>query len=61
VIFPAENKMNVEEDLTPEQLNGVAVHYVKSIDEVLNIALPTSAAEEKQDAEEREVLTGSPI
>ncbi|HYH00757.1 MAG TPA: endopeptidase La [Terriglobales bacterium] len=60
VIFPAENKMNVEEDLTPEQLNGVTLHYVKSIDEVLNIALPSNATEEKQDAEEREVLTGSP-
>ncbi len=61
VIFPAENKMNVEEDLTPEQLQDVSVHYVKTIDEVLAIALPTSPAEEKQDAEEREVLTGSAV
>ena len=61
VIFPAENKMNVEEDLTPEQLQDVSVHYVKTIDEVLAIALPSSPAEEKQDAEEREVLTGSAI
>ena len=29
VILPAENKMNVEEDLTPEQLENVQVHYVK--------------------------------
>jgi hypothetical protein len=29
-------------------------HYVKTIDEVLEIALPTSAKEERQDAEERE-------
>jgi len=61
VIFPAENKMNVEEDVTPEQLEGVTVHYVKTIDDVLRFALPGSPAEEKRDAEEREqVLTGSP-
>jgi ATP-dependent Lon protease len=61
VIFPAENRMNVEEDLTPEQLEGVDVHYVKTIDEVLAIALPASPAEEKQYAQEREVLTGSAV
>ena len=54
VILPAENKTNVEEDLTPEQLLGLTPHYVKTIDEVLAIALPTSAKEERQDAEERE-------
>src|SRR5712692_4746710 len=54
VILPADNKTNVEEDLTPEQLLGLTPHYVKSIDEVLEIALPTSAKEERQDAEERE-------
>ena len=35
VILPAENKMNVEEDLTPEQLENLTVHYVKTIDEAL--------------------------
>src|SRR3982075_2451819 len=54
VILPAENKTNVDEDLTPEQLLGLTPHYVKTIDEVLEIALPTSAKEERQDAEERE-------
>jgi ATP-dependent Lon protease len=54
VILPAENKTNVEEDLTPEQLLGLTPHYVKTIDEVLEIALPTSAKELRQDAEERE-------
>ena len=59
VILPAENKTNVEEDLTPEQLENLNVHYVKNIDEVLEIALPSSPVEEKQDAEEREkVLSG---
>ncbi len=54
VILPAENKTNVEEDLTPEQLTGLTTHYVKTIDEVLEFALPSSPREELQDAEERE-------
>jgi ATP-dependent Lon protease len=58
VIFPADNRMNVEEDLTPEQIEGVNLHYVTTIEEVLDIALPTSRQQERQDAETRErVLT----
>jgi ATP-dependent Lon protease len=61
VILPADNKANVEEDLTREQLENLNVHYVKLIDEVLDLALPSSPREEKQDAEEREkVLSGQP-
>jgi ATP-dependent Lon protease len=40
VILPAENKMNVEEDLTPEQLANLSVHYVKTIEEALRFSLP---------------------
>ena len=54
IILPAENKTNVEEDLTPEQLQDLNIHYVKTIDEVLEIALPHSAHDMRQDAEERE-------
>src|SRR5271170_4263017 len=43
VILPAENKMNVEEDLTPEQLANLSVHYVKTIDEALRFSLPAVA------------------
>ena len=58
IIFPAENRMNVDEDLTPEQIDGVAVHFVSTIEEVLAIALPASQQEERQDEETRErVLT----
>ncbi len=58
IIFPADNRMNVEEDLTPEQVEGVNVHFVTTIEEVLAIALPSSKQEERQDAETREkVLT----
>jgi ATP-dependent Lon protease len=59
VILPAENKTNVEEDLTPEQLVGLNTHYVKTIDEVLEFALPSSPREEIQDAEEREKVLSS--
>jgi len=60
IILPEDNRQNVQEDLTPEQLLGLSLHYVKSIPEVLEIALPTTTAEEKQDEEVREqVLTGA--
>jgi ATP-dependent Lon protease len=62
VILPAENKMNVDEDLTPEQVDNLKIHYVKTIPEVLELALPSSPREEKQDAEEREqVLSAQPV
>jgi ATP-dependent Lon protease len=54
IIFPADNKQNVEEDVLPEQMEGVTVHYVNTIDDVLNIAIPQSKAEEQKAAETRE-------
>jgi ATP-dependent Lon protease len=54
VIFPAENRMNVEEDLIAEQLEGVNLHFVSTIEEVLELALPASRQQERQDAETRE-------
>src|SRR5580692_11835754 len=54
VILPAENKTNVEEDLTPEQLQGLTAHYVKTVEEVLEFALPSTPREERLYAEERE-------
>ena len=62
IILPAENQQNVEEDLTAEQLQGLTMHYVKSIEELLTIALPSSRAEVKQDEEIREqVLQTVPV
>ena len=40
VILPAENRQDVEEDLTPEQIAGVEIHYAKHIEDVLAVALP---------------------
>src|SRR5712664_3719122 len=61
VILPAENKMNVEEDLTPEQLEHLNVHYVKSIREVLELAIPATAREEKLDEEVREKVLSAQV
>jgi len=54
VILPADNRTNVEEDLTAEQLQDLNTHYVKTVEDVLDLALPSSPREERQDAEERE-------
>ncbi len=62
IILPEENRQNVQEDLTPEQLQGLTMHYVKSIPELLEIALPGSHSEAQHDAEIREqVLSGAPV
>ncbi len=44
IILPAENRQNVEEDLTPEMMQGVTVHYASHIEDVLAVALPMLAA-----------------
>ncbi|MGD0800248.1 MAG: endopeptidase La [Terracidiphilus sp.] len=40
IILPAENLQDVEEDLTPELIEGVAIHYASRIEDVLRVALP---------------------
>jgi ATP-dependent Lon protease len=40
IILPAENRQDVEEDLTPELTAGVAIHYASRIEDVLAVALP---------------------
>jgi ATP-dependent Lon protease len=39
VLLPADNEPNVREDLTPEMLEGVKLQYVKTIKDLLEIAL----------------------
>jgi ATP-dependent Lon protease len=43
IILPAENRQSVEEDLVPEMMAGVDVHYASQIEDVLAVALPTLA------------------
>jgi ATP-dependent Lon protease len=56
VILPVDVKTNVEEDLTPDQTEGVAIHYASRIEDVLAVALPSTLKEAKQDEEVREEL-----
>ncbi|MFZ0744599.1 MAG: endopeptidase La [Terracidiphilus sp.] len=44
IILPAENRQDVEEDLTPEMIDGVQVHYASRIEDVLAVALPLMKA-----------------
>jgi ATP-dependent Lon protease len=56
VILPAENRQNVEEDLMPDQIEGVTIHYASRIEDVLAVALPTSKTEERHDEHVREEI-----
>jgi len=44
VIMPAENEVNVREDLKTEHIADVAIHYVNSMEEVVELALEKSPA-----------------
>jgi len=39
VILPSENEPNVGEDLQPEMLEGIKIHFVRRVEEALEIAL----------------------
>jgi len=52
IILPAENRQDVEEDLTAEMMEGLTVHYASRIEDVLHVALPLiKARPDKQPAE----------
>ncbi len=40
IILPADNRQDVEEDLTLEMIDGVSIHYASRIEDVLAVALP---------------------
>jgi len=42
VILPRQNERNIVEDLTPTQRQGLTIHYVTEMDEVLVLALQPS-------------------
>ena len=39
VILPAENEPNVKADLEPQMLEGMKVHYARTVEQVLELAL----------------------
>jgi ATP-dependent Lon protease len=59
IILPAENRQNVEEDLTPEMMGGVTVHYANRIEDVLHVALPLLKARPDTQPVEAEVAVRS--
>ena len=60
VILPTDCKQQVDEDLTPEQIEGVTIHYASRIEDVLAVALPKSVREVVHDeAVREEVLSAS--
>jgi ATP-dependent Lon protease len=59
VILPTDCKQQVDEDLSPEQIAGVTIHYASRIEDVLAIALPKSKGEAVQDEAVREELIGA--
>jgi ATP-dependent Lon protease len=56
VILPADNRQNVDEDLTPDQTAGVTIHYARRIEDVLAVALPKTEREAQRDEEVREEM-----
>jgi ATP-dependent Lon protease len=47
VIIPFENEVNVREDLKSEQIGDMKLHYVKSMEEVVDLALEPAGAPSK--------------
>jgi len=44
IILPADNEMNVEEDLQPHMLEGLTLHFVRTIDEAIEIVFHAADA-----------------
>jgi len=59
VILPTDCKQQVDEDLSPDQITGVTIHYASRIEDVLAIALPKSKVEAVRDEVVREELIGA--
>jgi ATP-dependent Lon protease len=59
IILPAENRQDVEEDLTPGLMEGVTVHYASRIEDVLAMALPLMKARPDTQLAEPEVPVGA--
>ncbi|MGA2350806.1 MAG: endopeptidase La [Terracidiphilus sp.] len=63
IILPAENRQDVEEDLTPELIQGVTIHYASRIEDVLAVALPLlnvhAQKQQTRAAMEEELVVGS--
>jgi ATP-dependent Lon protease len=54
VILPTDCKQQVDEDLTPDQTEGMSIHYATRIEDVLAVALPKTLLEKVEDEVVRE-------
>jgi ATP-dependent Lon protease len=54
VILPTDCKQQVDEDLSPDQTEGVTLHYASRIEDVLAVALPKTPREKVMDEAVRE-------
>jgi ATP-dependent Lon protease len=59
IILPAENRQDVEEDLTPELTAGVDIHYASRIEDVLSVALPMLKAHSDVQPIDAEILVSA--
>jgi ATP-dependent Lon protease len=59
IILPAENRQSVEEDLAPEMMAGVDVHYASQIEDVLAVALPSLAMPQQFQSDAAELTVGA--
>ncbi len=59
IILPAENRQNVEEDLTAEMTAGVNVQYASQIEDVLAVALPKLALQPQPHAGVNDLPVGA--
>lgn len=59
VILPVDCKQQVDEDLTPDQTEGVTIHYARRIEDVLAVAFPKDADEAIHDEVLREEVLHS--
>ena len=59
VILPTDCRQQVEEDLTPDQIEGVTLHYATRIEDVLAVALPKTPREKVLDEVVREEVLHS--
>ena len=61
VIMPRDCKQQVDEDLTPDQTEGINIHYARVIEDVLAVALPKDVVEEIKDEIVREEVLAAAV
>ncbi len=61
VILPTDCRQQVDEDLSPDQIDGVKIHYANRIEDVLAVALPKTPREEAKDEIVRETVIAAAV